>query len=83
MGKPVLVRKVVVEFSIYSITILRESLNNYHQYLKDVQAYEHTIPLSKSAIKRRIKYLEEFIESIDIATDEEVQLPRRVEIKNA
>jgi len=49
-----------------NINVLVDSLKNYHQYLEDVLQYDHQIPLSKPAIKRRIRYLKEFIESLEL-----------------
>ena len=65
MSKPVAIRKIIIEYNLTSIVVLTEALNNYHKYLKDVQTFEHVIPLSKGAIKRRIRYIEDFLDSLE------------------
>lgn len=71
MSKPLSIRKIIIEFNLNSLSYLRESMNCYHKYLKDVQTFEHQIPLSKGAIKRRIKYIEEFLEAIEVGENVE------------
>jgi len=66
MSKPISIRKIIIEINVQNIVVLNEALKNYHKYLKDVQIYEHSIPLSKSAIKRRIRYLEDFLEALEV-----------------
>ena len=65
MSKPAKISRIIIEFNLQNIVVLSEALNNYHKYLKDVQTFEHVIPLSKGAIKRRIRYLEDFIEALE------------------
>lgn len=72
MSKPVAIRKIIIEFNLSNIAYLREAMTNYHKYLKDVQLYDHVLPLSKSAIRRRIRYIEEFLEAIEVGSDVEI-----------
>jgi len=65
MSRPVHISKVIIEFSQYSLVILRDALNNYHKYLTDCLQFENYTPLSKAAIKRRIRYLEDFVEALE------------------
>lgn len=66
MSKPVAIRKIIIEFNVSNIVVLQEALKNYHKYLTDVQLYDHIIPLSKSAIKRRIRYIEDFNDALEV-----------------
>lgn len=66
MSRPVHIKTVIVEFNLRNITVLRESLENYHKYLKDVLQYKHEVPLTQSAIKKRIAYIEDFLERIEL-----------------
>jgi len=69
MSNPVHIRKVIVEYSMYSLIILKEALENYHKYLRDVQMIDNYTYLSKGAIKRRIKKIENFIESLEVTSE--------------
>lgn len=66
MSKPVAIRKIIIELNVQNVVVLQEALNNYHKYLKDVQTFEHVIPLSKGAVKRRIRYIEDFVEALEV-----------------
>lgn len=69
MSNPVHIRKVIVEYSMDSLIILKEALENYHKYLRDVQTFDNYTYLSKGAIKRRIKKIEKFIESLEVTSE--------------
>lgn len=66
MSRPVAIRNIIIEISSQNLSILRDALFCYRKYLKDVKQYEHDIPLSKKAIERRIKYLESFIDALEL-----------------
>jgi len=68
MSKPVAIRNVIIEINIQNLSILRDALENYHKYLKDVQEFEHKTILTKPAIRRRIRYLEDFIDALELTT---------------
>lgn len=74
MSRPVAVRNIIIEISMQNLSILRDALFCYRKYLKDVQQYEHDIPLTKSAIKRRVKYLEDFINALELDDVENSEL---------
>jgi len=69
MGKPVAIRTLIIEINMQNLSILRDALQNYHQYLKDVQEFEHDTILTKQAVKRRIRYLEDFVEALEVNDD--------------
>lgn len=69
MGKPVKIREIIIELNMSNLVILRDALSNYHKYLKDVQEFEHDTHLTKNTIKRRIRYLEDFIEALEVSND--------------
>jgi len=69
MGRPVAIRNLVIEVNLTNLSILRDALSNYHQYLKDVLIFEHPTILTKSAIKRRIRYLEEFADALEFSNE--------------
>lgn len=69
MGRPVAIRNLIIEINMQNLSILRDALQNYHKYLKDVQQFEHDTVLSKPAIKRRIRYLEDFIDNLEFKDD--------------
>lgn len=66
MSNPVHIKTIIVEFNLRNISVLREALENYHKYLKDVLLFEHETPLTKQAIEKRIKYIEDFLERIEL-----------------
>jgi len=66
MAQPAHIKTIIVEMNVTNINVLQDALMNYHKYLQDVLQYEHQIPLSKSAIKRRISYIEDFLERIEL-----------------
>jgi len=66
MSRPVAIRKIIVEFNLNNLTILQDALINYHKYLEDVLTFEIPNVLSKKAIKRRIRYIEDFIENLEV-----------------
>jgi len=39
MGKPVSIRQIIIEININNLSILRDALVCYRQYLKDVQTF--------------------------------------------
>lgn len=69
MSRPVAIRKIIIDLNINHLDYLRESLKHYRQYLQGVKSLDLEIPLSKGAIKRRIRYLDTFIEDLDIGQD--------------
>jgi len=69
MGKPIAVRRIIVEINMTNLAVLRDALENYHKYLKDVLEFEHPIVLSKKAIRRRIRYIEDFLETLEFRND--------------
>jgi len=69
MSKPVAIRKIIIEFNILNLGVLRDALANYHKYLQDCLEFENPIPLTKSAIKRRIRYIEDFLETLEFRND--------------
>ena len=66
MSRPVAIRTLIIEISMQNVQVLRDALFCYRKYLKDVTTFQHDIPLSKSAIERRIKYLEDFINALEL-----------------
>jgi len=66
MSKPVAIRKIIVEFNINNLSILQDALTNYHKYLEEALKSKFPHVLSKSAIKRRIRYIEDFIENLEV-----------------
>jgi len=72
MSRAVLIRKIVVEFNMDSISIFRDALANYDDYLKKSIEFEHDIHLTKTAIKRRIKKIESLIDDIESINDQEI-----------
>lgn len=73
MGRPVAIRKLIIEINMQNLDTLRDSLKHYHKYLQDCIEYEHKIVLSEAAIKRRMKYIESFLNSIELE-DEALQV---------
>jgi len=69
MSRPARIDRIIIEFNLSTISILRDALTNYYDYLKKVEEFEHDTPLSKAAIKRRIRYLEDFIEELELRED--------------
>jgi len=67
VGRPVAIRQVIIELNMQNLVVLRDALFCYEKYLKDVITFDHDIPLSEGAIKRRIKYIEDFIDSLELA----------------
>lgn len=65
MSRPIHIRKIIIEFNMDTLAILREALFNYHDYLNKVEEFGHKTPLSKKAIKRRIRYLEDFLDILE------------------
>lgn len=63
--RAVSIRSIVIDISANNLYILREALQNYKEYLDNCILFENTTKLSKTAIKRRIKYLENFIDSLE------------------
>jgi len=66
MGKPVAIRKIIVEFNVININILRDALVNYEDYLDKSLMFENDIKLTKKAIRRRIRYTQDLRESIEL-----------------
>lgn len=66
MSRPVAIRKIIVELNLNNLVILRDALVNYHKYLEDVNKFEIPHVLSRSAIKKRIKYLQDFVENLEV-----------------
>lgn len=69
MSKAIHISRVIIEYNMDSLIILKEALENYHKYLRDVQLFDNYTYLSKGAIKRRIKKLEKLIESLEVTSE--------------
>jgi len=70
MSRPVAIRKIIIEINIQNLIILRDALTNYHEYLYLSQKNINDQPLSKGAIKRRLRYIEDFIDALEYQNDE-------------
>jgi len=66
MSRPVRISKIIIEINLLNLQILRDAVLNYHKYLDDCLQFENYTPLSNGAIKRRIAYLERFVDSLEV-----------------
>jgi len=65
MSRPVAIRKLIIEINLQNLQILRDAMTNYHEYLFLSQKNINDIPLTKKAIKRRMRYIEDFLEALE------------------
>lgn len=69
MSRPVAIRKLVIEINMQNLEVLRDSLKNYHEYLKKCLEFDHKTILSRGTIKRRIAYIEDFLNNIELVDE--------------
>lgn len=69
MGRPVAIRKIIIELNVHNVVVLRDALLNYNDYLEKQITFEaHDTKLTKKQIKQRIRYTEDFIESLEMTS---------------
>jgi len=69
MGRPVAIRTLIIELNMSNLVILRDALANYEKYLQDVLTFDHDTVLTVNTIKKRIRYLTDFIEALELRDD--------------